>query len=115
MRIVPGLRRGPFRPDDGLVVAWRTPSSSAKFALFPRPDPRTKNCAAVCSSAWSSLSLASRLSLPLLLPDQRSRGGGGQSDLFYGIIKSDGLMNVRRGAANREQLFLRADQKQISF
>ena len=82
-RTVPVLRHGPFCPDDGLAVGggsdarkirpWRTPSSSAEFALLPRPAPHTKNCAAIHSPVRCPLSLAPRPSLPLLSPVQQGR------------------------------------------
>ena len=82
-RTVPGLRHGPFRPDDGLAVGagsdalkirpWRTPSLSAEFALLPSPAPRSKNCAATHSPVRRPSSLAPRPSLPLLLPVQQGR------------------------------------------
>ena len=88
-RMVPGLRHGPFHPDNGLVVAWRTPSSSAKFALLPHPAPRTKKCAATHSPVRRLLSLAPRPLLPLLLPVQRWEREEEEGDIFSEIVKND--------------------------
>ena len=114
-RTVPGPWYGPFLPGVGLAVGvgsdarkrrpLRTPSSSAKFALLPRPAPRTKNCAAAYSPVWRPLSLAPRPLLPLLLPVQRWEREEGEGDIFSEIVKNNWNDGFASAPADRKQDF----------
>ena len=98
--MVPGMRRGPFCPDNGLDVdtgsntqkkrPWCTPSLSAEFALLPCLALRTKNRAAMQFPRPASfvLSVATIAAAAITSPAV-GEGREGEEDIFSEIVKNN--------------------------